>query len=436
MGLDPGHMPHGRMAKALPPAYMEYVTGQLAMHTLRVRYGVRTRSYTEMLADPPRCHRELRLLRRGAGGQSPSLGLKLEPARSGPEPSRGRGGPRSLAEEEGLVEPVGAVSRACDSSWQVGDLAWYIPREGSPSQVRVAQVDEASRAAGEELCVTVRELSGAGGERSTTARRVARSCPAPTDPSALAPAKWSLTESDFRELDYTYAGDFDSCWLPPERADWLEPIRDHVRVAEPLRPEAWVGRNTFVHVPMKPLLAALPAIGEALGREHSDTRVSVLVSSSDLEASLLSGRLAAAGFEHVHKVAASATHVIGWDGEQLRLPHDLHLYSAGVRECRAEGAWLDHASLYPEMDPRDCGGYTGPPGRKAAIAWTPVLHDATRWRGKGLPPEVEEMMVSGAVVGPIGGSDQEPWVFEESQYPWIDSEHFFRDKRTAVTRMV
>ena len=43
MGLDPGHMPHSRMSKALPPAYMEYVTGQLAMHTLRVRYGL-TRS--------------------------------------------------------------------------------------------------------------------------------------------------------------------------------------------------------------------------------------------------------------------------------------------------------------------------------------------------------------------------------------------------------
>ena len=59
MGLDPGHMPHSRMSKALPPAYMEYVTGQLAMHTLRVRYGVTTISYSEMVAEPERCRREL-----------------------------------------------------------------------------------------------------------------------------------------------------------------------------------------------------------------------------------------------------------------------------------------------------------------------------------------------------------------------------------------
>ena len=79
MGLDSGHMPHHKMSKALPPAYMEYVTGQLAMHTLRVRYGVIPISFSEMLAAPAKSRRALALLARGAGGTSPSLGMGFVP---------------------------------------------------------------------------------------------------------------------------------------------------------------------------------------------------------------------------------------------------------------------------------------------------------------------------------------------------------------------
>ena len=61
LGLDPGHMPHDRMAKSLPPAYIEYVTGQMAMHTLRVRYGVRVVPFSDMLAAPAQAERALRL---------------------------------------------------------------------------------------------------------------------------------------------------------------------------------------------------------------------------------------------------------------------------------------------------------------------------------------------------------------------------------------
>ena len=125
-------------------------------------------------------------------------------------------------------------------------------------------------------------------------------------------------------------------------------------------------------------------------------------------------------------MSAETSRAVGWDGESLRLPCDLALYSVGARECRAEGAWLDHSSVREEMDPRDCGGYTGPPSRKAAISWTPIEHDPARWVGKGLPLDVEEMMAHGARVDPPEEGGFGPRVYAEGQYPWVDSEHFFR----------
>ena len=38
------------------------------------------------------------------------------------------------------------------------------------------------------------------------------------------------------------------------------------------------------------------------------------------------------------------------------------------------------------------------PVEKAKLAWTPMPHDPSRWKGKGLPPGVEKMMVEGAVI--------------------------------------
>ena len=49
MGLDVGHMSYAGMAKALPPAYISYVFGQMAMHVARERYGVPSITFDEML---------------------------------------------------------------------------------------------------------------------------------------------------------------------------------------------------------------------------------------------------------------------------------------------------------------------------------------------------------------------------------------------------
>ena len=40
MGLDEGHMPFARMAKAIPPAYASFLFGHMVRRTLKERYGV------------------------------------------------------------------------------------------------------------------------------------------------------------------------------------------------------------------------------------------------------------------------------------------------------------------------------------------------------------------------------------------------------------
>ena len=113
MGLDSGHMPHHKMSKALPPAYMEYVTGQLAMHTLRVRYGVIPISFSEMLAAPAKSRRALALLARGAGGTSPSLGMGFVPSLS-----KGEEGPQQREEWVAVSASTPVEARPPpDSTW-------------------------------------------------------------------------------------------------------------------------------------------------------------------------------------------------------------------------------------------------------------------------------------------------------------------------------
>ena len=422
MGLDPGHMPHPRMAKALPPAYMEYVTGQMAMHVLRERHGLQVIPYSEKLAEPERCTRALRHLIRGAGGTSPSLGLQLAPLRA----SRGGGERPPVAKVEWSATVAHVDSCPPDRSWMRGEVGWYSPREGQPIRVRVTAVDEASRAVGEILAVTVSGEDGSSlGQRDTIASRLSRSPPSACSPRAPCEATWSLSETAFRELDYTHVGDFDSTWLAPRRVNWLEPLRPHERVSRPLEAASWRGRNTFVHAHPELVGKALPAMSEALREAYSGTRVSVLLSELSLRDSDLGGRLSRAGFTVAHVVRASEGRAVGWDGELLCLPCDLRLFSCGERECCVEGAWLDHDSIAHEMDPRDRGGYCGPPGRKAAISWTPLERDPSRWVGKGLPPEVEDMMVNGITIDPIEG-EVGAVLREESQYSWVDSEHFFR----------
>jgi hypothetical protein len=247
--------------------------------------------------------------------------------------------------------------------------------------------------------------------------------PSPEQP-CRAPAEWSFTESDFREVDYSHAGDYDQCWLEAGAHDWLASLRARrvltARMAT--SEEAWRGHNTFVHVRDDALGDALPAIRSALEASCGDTRVTAAISVRDYSSALV--ELCALGFRRVMTFRPAETRVLSADASLARLDSEVVIMAAGERECRAGDNWLEHADVEPMMDPRDRGEPSGPPGQKAAIAWSPLRRDASGWVGKGLPTRIEQMMTSGVTIEPIDADSVITSDFETAQYAWRDANSF------------
>lgn len=313
-----------------------------------------------------------------------------------------------------------------------GDAVWYEDAAGSLLPARVLHVDRGAAHLGEDLPCTVELLDGGGNfvsERATLTSRLTSGRP----PSVLAPTRrtehaspkafWSLTEDSFRELDYTWAGDFDCSWIADGGADWLAELRPSERLTAPLDRSEWLGRNTFVHVGPTDLKAALPTIAGALSVEGSGTRVSVVVAEGESSSALLD-ELRVIGFEKAITFRHAETPVLAADLSLARLQTDVSVFAAGWRECSAEGKWLDHDEVREHLDSRDRGESSGPPGRKAAISWSHLSRSPESWRGKGFPADVEEMMVEGIEVQPVEGSVGPS--AELGQYSWPDAEHFRR----------
>ena len=70
------------------------------------------------------------------------------------------------------------------------------------------------------------------------------------------------------------------------------------------------------------------------------------------------------------------------------------------------------------MDPRDRGEGVEPGGEKAARSWRPMAWEPERWRGKGLPAEVEVLMTEGARIE----ASEEVGFEEVPQYAWPTDE--------------
>jgi len=365
MGLDPGHMRYLSMSKALPPAYISYVFGQMAMHVAHERFGVPMITYDDMLADPAGARRQMLHLLRGAGGVSPRADVSLVDARGA--------------------------------------------RVGGSHRVSVASLPTADGRPAEEPCPAPPPDT-----------------PAPTLPSeesSRRPANWSLSESDFREIDYSHAGDYDQCMLERGARDWLESLRARVVLThdDAKRADAWRGRNTFVHVRDDALRASLTSIRDALRSSSGDTRVTVAISVGD---DPLLAELGAMGFRRVMSLQAAHTRVLAADGSMARMSSDLLIMAAGERECRAGAHWLEHSEVEHLMDPRDRGAPSAPPGQKAAIAWSPLRRDASGWDGIGLPPRVVKMMTEGVTIDTIDADSVNTETFETAQYAWRDANSF------------
>ena len=204
----------------------------------------------------------------------------------------------------------------------------------------------------------------------------------------------TIGEADFRELYYSQAGGYQQQWVEQGAPDWLARLRRR-RVVDGSRAEALVGRNTYIEVGDEALEAALPALVRALERGGAGTRVTV-VSSDAMEA-----RLQRAGFEPLCRLSAE-------DGTAR----------VALAAGRRRGVWrerrLDHDAVREHLDPRDRGEGAEPSSAKEARSWVPMPLQPERWRGKGLPPEVEALMTEGARIDVA----EEVGFEEVPQYRW------------------
>ena len=167
MGLDVGHMPFSHMRKALPPAYVSFLAGSAALDSLRRDYGLPVLSFSQAQADLPAARRQLQHWRRGAGGQSPSLGLALTP------PSG---------------EPVGS---------------------GRERQPKCSPIGHAEASNAPEFARAQCLVEGGAGES-----------PPPTAEAAV-PGVVRLSEESFREIEYTVGGGFTQSVQGAGAVDWL-----------------------------------------------------------------------------------------------------------------------------------------------------------------------------------------------------------------------
>ena len=231
-------------------------------------------------------------------------------------------------------------------------------------------------------------------------------------------AHWSIVESDFRELDYTHAGGYDSVVIHGDAPNWSARLRPCHRV-ELNSLSAGAGTRTFENT-----LIHLPGEGESQAVERVcklstkfTGRVTVIVDAR------WAHQLEAHGFRRVLSWA-KGTRVLNGDRAHGELGRRAVALSIGCRECMPGGLYMDHEAVRPFMDPRDRGHASGSSASKAALAWSPLKLHPDRWEGRGLPRDVELMMKEGVTVDAVG--DDELWAHENPQYRFKDGEHFIR----------
>ena len=126
MGLDVGHMPFARMAKAIPPAYAAMIYGEIARHVLRRDYGINALRWDEAQDNLPKARREMVLLLRGGGGVDPNQGVEFSKAEDLPTES---GEARAAAPSLSLPDVPCAPSQLEVMGGE--DLDWGLTLEGA-----------------------------------------------------------------------------------------------------------------------------------------------------------------------------------------------------------------------------------------------------------------------------------------------------------------
>ena len=207
-----------------------------------------------------------------------------------------------------------------------------------------------------------------------------------------------LSEVEFRELYHTHAGGFDRVAQRPGEPDWMSVLSPGGELggAGSVSVEALQGHNSLL-LPRSPkeLHFAVRRADEALAGKAAGTRVTLVARETAHR------WLSAHGFVRLREVVTS-------EGARVA-------FCRGVRGWCADESSLDYELLRKHMDPRDTGEVPIDKAAKQELIWSEIPWDPERWRGKGMPREVELLMTEGARVPAPGGA---PRLAEFAQYPW------------------
>jgi hypothetical protein len=351
MGLDAGHMDYAGMSQAVPPVYGQWVFAQACMRELEREFGIVAITYDEMLARPEQSRRQMRHWLRGAGGPSSDQGVELLASRE------------VGAERQPAVEPKGAV------------------------------------------CTGVAALDGSSPAYA----------PVFTDgreDAAAAASELTVRDAEVRELEYSWAGEYDRVRAPAGEAGALLEVRQMAALGKLSGDlSELVGGNALLLLSAGELRARAAEL-RACCDQHPGTRVTVEARGVWAESLLRE-----LGFTQVRRVRkGEAAYCSAAEDARSRRPRS---YWAAGRVWLSAGGAVDYARAEAGMDARDrAGAPAEPKSAKAARSYVYIPWEPERW-DVGLPAEVDTIMARrGVGIYPV----EELGPSEIPFYKWANAE--------------
>ena len=355
MGIDADHMSYEGLAQAIPPAYGRLVFAQACMRDLEREFGIEPITYDAMKASPVESRRQMGHWLRGSGGESPDQGVVFEKAPSKSAGVDGEGGEQNV---EGTA--VGAVCGL-----------------GMPKYQPLFK-----------------------GESGAT----------PVPPNAE-----SVRAAELRELDYSWAGDFDAVWSSEEDLACLALVKPRREVKGvvfsrgegALRWNGGWGENLLVCGELSVTMGAIEW-ARAWAHPGSGRRVTIEAKSLAVEA-----RAKQAGFELVRRIVRGAFEYASTD--RWARGHRVSSFWSRGGDADPLADPVDYDALEGDMDPQDRqGAPKEAPCAKAARSYMPIPWEPRRW-DVGLPEELDQMM---AKEGASVHAWNEPGFSEVPFYPF------------------
>ena len=403
MGVDVGHMSYDRLAQAVPPAYSQWVVGQLCMRVIEAEFGCPVFTFDEMKSNPALAKRVVAQLLVGVGADRPSAGMSLMPriVHQVQGERGGEGSNQRVAGSLSLGRAKEEVGRgfARSAPLEVPVRCMKVESHPCPHALSCQAPLEKALVVGSKEAFVVADAQ----TKSVTENRFSV-----TDLEQVGSTELPrIDEATFRELYYSHFGGYDLQWSNMGGLPWLSVLRDctTLRVQDLPSVEDLVGHNSYLEIVPELLGRLKEIVGKAIEIGGRGTRATV-VTSSHYRSSICD--------ELFEPIDCATTYGGGDALEQLNLVAAWTGKSASPRRS----SMLVHAEVRHAMDPRDLDGHVEDKLAKQELTWSPISHDANLWRGKGMPADVEAIMTEGVRID----MDADRSCFEVPQYPYPDEE--------------